>query len=285
MDWIINWFLKWVLEGLSSFFASTYEIGGVIFDDSTVKGFLDFWQSMGFIIFAISVIIGLFSLYEKAINNEQPNFYNFAKNLILSVFILYSTPLVKYVFTESMAILKLILKAINADYANAEMSFTLAPGGGTLLTVVLVIIVCIGGFVTFFGSLKRAGSIVIYAMCIYWYIPEVIRGNYNGLISWTKQVLGVLLTHVLQVSFFTMAIVKAQNMLATGDLNAGIPAMILFSTLSMIPQVISALFQTPSGNKGGALGMAMSAAQMGFFMMAGSKGGASSSTTEASATA
>jgi hypothetical protein len=267
MDWLIKWLLTWVLQGLGDFFSAIYLVGAAVFDDSVMKSMLSFWQSIGYIIFSVSVLFAFFSLYEKSINGEQPNFYNFAKNLTVSAFIVYSTPLIKHVFVESLEILKLMLKAIDNNFTQPQINLGIGDGVGTLLMCVLVIVVCIGGFTTFFGSLRRAGAISIYAMTIYWYIPEVMMGNYSGIVGWLKQVLGLILTHIFQVAFFTVGIVRAQNMLTVGDLNASITAMIFFMSLPMIPQVMNALFQTPTGNKGGALGMAMSAAHMGFSAM------------------
>lgn len=271
MDWFIRWLFSFILEFVGNLLSSFYSWSTFVFEDPIVVGFFNFWQTMGYLILAVSILIGLFSLFEKAIEKEYPNFYTFGKSLIVATIMVFSTPVVVFVFKESMDILTLVLKAINSNYSTPNILLTpLMPAGANLgIMIMLALILLIGSMITFFGSLKRMGSIIVYAVVIYWFIPGVMQGNYSGLISWVKQVLAVILIQFIQVSMFTIGLVKAQNLLQSADFGGSLVAMMLFSSLTIVPTVINGLFQGATGGKGGAMGFAMSAAQMGFFAMGG----------------
>lgn len=271
MGWFLQWFYTFVLEFLGGLLSTIYSSVTFVFDDPVIKSFFAFWQTMGGLIYAVSILIGLFALFEKAIEKEFPNFYTFGKNIMISTIMLVSTPVIIYVFKSSMNILTLVLKAINSNYStpNIILATKMPEGVSSGVMLMLVIILLIGALMTFFGSLKRMGSMIVYIVTIYWLIPGVMQGNYSGLIQWVKQVLAVILIQFIQVSMFSIAVVKGQNMLVSGDLNASLTTMMLLSSLSIVPTVINGLFQGATGGKGGAMGFMMSAAQMGFFAMVG----------------
>jgi hypothetical protein len=286
MNWMVDWLLTWILEGIGEISRNSYNAGTQIFEDPIIVKFMEFFSIIGGVIYAISILIALFAVYERVINQEQPNWYNFGKNLMLSTLLLVSAPLVEYVYSRSIRILQLLLVAIDSNYADPTIVSVVT--GGNILTVILVVVVFIGAFVTFFGSLKRSVSIVIYAMCIYCYIPGVMLGNYGDIVSWLKQVLAIILTQIIQVCLFSIAVVRAQNMLIGLDFSASIVPMALFISLTIVPTIINAMFNGANSNKGGALGFAMQAAQMGFFALQGAKGGkgeaATTDTTAGAAT-
>lgn len=204
---LLDWVYAQIMEFLSSFFGMINGMGAEIFEMSWIKAIVLFFNYLGWAFFVVGLVVAAFECaieYQTGRGSIKDTALNYIKGFFaVSLFTLL--PVQLYSFCVSLQVsLSSGLSGLQGEgeglSALAGNALGLIPdlALGVIFSIFILIMLGYAVIKIFFANLKRGGIILIQIAVGSLYMFSVVRGYTDGFVQWSKQVIGICLTALLQ---------------------------------------------------------------------------------------
>ena len=258
MNAIKDWIVSFIGGGLADFLQGIQSGQAHLLSLPVIKNFTDFFQSVGGLIAAISVVIALFTALMAQHEGQNIRWATFVKNLIMcTVIATAGNTIVRFVYQDLQQVFDLVLQAIDGDLGsitNTVPGFDNPAIGGFEFFALMYYAWSIMSI--FFQVIERTGYVVLLMVTLHFYHPEIMLSNYGSLIGWGKRFLVLILSSITQLGLMKVGLYTISSVAIPGL--GLIPGIALIAVGKKAPQILSEIFNSGLGSQGRGLGtMAM----------------------------
>lgn len=207
-DWLLDWLYGKVMEFIQTFFSYISGMGTEIFELSWIQAVVEFFRLFGWAMYVIGLVVAIFDV-AIAWQNGQGDIKSAALGAIkgfLAVNLFTTVPIELYKLT--ITVQDSLGKAMSGLYGGSLSDLsTMSTAQLTAMSTEvnpfnLFAIIALGYAVikVFFANIKRGGIMLTNIAVGSLYIFGLTRGNQDGFIDWTKQVIALCVTSFLQNS-------------------------------------------------------------------------------------
>ena len=217
---ILDWFYGQIVGFLGAFFGEMGSMGVELFEMEWVQAIVQFFSQLAWALFGVSLGVSCFDCgihYASGRGNIREPAINALKGL-LAVSLFSTVPIRLYALSVSLqgsfiagltgrgtsigdVASEIIDKFNSADGLQdllAEDLFGIRAFSSPFMVIFCLLLMAYAVIKVFFGNLKRGGILLIQIAVGSLYMFSVPRGFTDGLVQWTKQVIGLCLTAFLQ---------------------------------------------------------------------------------------
>ena len=233
-DIFIKWLYDTVFRFIASFFTLIGNMGTELFDLYWVRAFVKLFSSFGWALFAAGLVVALFdtaieyqSMEKISIKRQiMPVIYGF---LSVSLFTVVPVRLYKWCISVQGTLMKELAGLFAAGYgagkdlgeaageALSSLGRAALPGSGSGITN-LFFVIALGYCVIkiFFSNIKRSGILLTQIAVGSMYMFSVPKGDFDGFVSWCRQVIALCLTAFLQMTLLYLGLLTWQSNMLLG---------------------------------------------------------------------
>lgn len=241
MDQLIEWVYGQVVGFLAEFFAHMGNMGVELFTMSWVQSIVLFFSYLAWALYGTGLVVAVFETgieYQHGRGNIKDTALNAIKGFMaVSLFTLVPVELFKlsvnlqssltagitgYGTSFSEMAGDIIAQLGTAPDAGAAAANGVFGGLSTITNpIMLLFIIIMMGYAVikvFFANLKRGGILLIQISVGSLYMFSVPRGYIDGLVQWSKQIIGLCLTTFLQATILAagLMVLRTNALLGLG---------------------------------------------------------------------
>ena len=217
---ILDWFYGQIVGFLGAFFGEMGSMGVELFEMEWVQAIVQFFSQLAWALFGVSLVVSCFDCgihYASGRGNIREPAINALKGL-LAVSLFSTVPIRLYALSVSLQgsfiagltgrgasigdVASEIIDKFNSagglQDLLAEDLFGIRAFSSPFMVIFCLLLMAYAVIKVFFGNLKRGGILLIQIAVGSLYMFSVPRGFTDGLVQWTKQVIGLCLTSFLQ---------------------------------------------------------------------------------------
>lgn len=209
--------MSWLAEKLYGFLASLFSLlstlGSDIFDFPAIRGFLSFFQRLGWVLFLLGLAFSVFDYAAGLRSGNRPLRVHLVSAMsgFLGSLLLTELPIRLYLFTlnlqnsflKELGLGSIRQSALTGIERFKELQEELNFGIGIAFSFVMAYCV----IMIFLASIKRSGILLIQIAVGSLYLFSLTRGQSDGFLRWSRQVLALCLTSFVQMSLFYLGVV------------------------------------------------------------------------------
>jgi len=272
---IIKWLNKQLIKVVSDMLMMFNLASADAFDLIYIKAILMLAQWLLWFLIVITLGVGVMNFFIKKSEGKNESPITLLKKLLTSLIVgVIGFDLAKMAFGFGYHLTNLIVGLINIiSTAEARSAFSwenlidnLGMPGINILTTLIIFVGLIFVMVkVLFQVTKRFGVYFASMLTLVFYLPSYLAGSDDALITWLKQLISILGTHIIQTTMLFLGLVIMSDNLVVG-------IGILFAS-SHVEKIMGKFGWDTSSAGGRALQMATTGGQLSYYISMMRKGG------------
>lgn len=239
LEQITDWIFAKLVGFLGEFFANLGNMGAEIFDMNWVRAIVLFFSYLAWALFLVGVIVAVFECaieYQSGRGNIKDVALNIIKGFFaVSLFSVLPVELYKLsislqnTFVSEISLIEGTINGVGG-LAMEKLSFiTSIPNISVTIGIFYAFLMGYSIIKVFFANLKRGGILLIQIAVGSLYVFGIPRGNVDGFIGWSKQIIALCFT-----AFMQTIVLIAGLMMCSDNVLLGIGVMLATSEIPRI---------------------------------------------------